>query len=54
MGPLNTLVAETAEREVLKLLVYGYSNGEFAANLSISTKTIDTYKSRVMEKLNFT
>lgn len=47
-------VLSVREREVLKLLAYGYGIGEIAANLSISTKTVDTYKARIMEKLNFT
>lgn len=47
-------VLSAREREVLKLLAYGYGIGEIAASLSISTKTVDTYKARIMEKLNFT
>ncbi|MDF2634567.1 MAG: two component transcriptional regulator, LuxR family [Pelosinus sp.] len=47
-------VLSAREREVLKLLAYGYAIGEIAATLSISTKTVDTYKTRIMEKLNFT
>ncbi|MDD4601259.1 Oxygen regulatory protein NreC [bioreactor metagenome] len=40
------------EREVLRFLAQGYSNSEIAEMLSISTKTVDTYRSRVMSKLN--
>ncbi|MBU2703532.1 DNA-binding CsgD family transcriptional regulator [Sporomusaceae bacterium BoRhaA] len=40
------------EREVLKRIVYGYSLTEIAEELSISVKTVETYKSRVMDKLN--
>jgi two-component system response regulator NreC len=47
-------VLSARELEVLKFLAYGYGIGEIAANLSISTKTVDTYKARIMEKLNFT
>lgn len=47
-------VLSAREREVLKLLAYGYSNGEIAADLFLSSKTVDTYKARIMEKLNFT
>lgn len=39
------------EREVLKRIVYGYSLSEIAGELSISIKTVETYKVRVMEKL---
>ena len=40
------------EREVLKLTVEGYTNQEIANRLIISVKTVDTYRSRTMEKLN--
>ena len=40
------------EREVLKLLAEGYSNKEIGDLLHISVKTVETYKARVMEKLN--
>lgn len=40
------------EREVLRFLAQGYSNSEIADLLSISAKTVDTYRSRVMNKLN--
>ena len=40
------------EREVLKLTVEGYTNQEIATRLIISVKTVDTYRSRIMEKLN--
>jgi len=40
------------EREVLKLLVLGHSMSEIAEILCLSVKTIDTYKTRLMEKLN--
>lgn len=40
------------EREVLKLTVEGFSNQEIADKLIISPKTVDTYRARVMEKLN--
>jgi DNA-binding NarL/FixJ family response regulator len=41
------------EEQVLSLIAWGYSNKEIAARLSISVKTVETYKSRLMEKLNF-
>ncbi|HML31287.1 MULTISPECIES: response regulator transcription factor [Sporomusa] len=40
------------ERQVLRLLAQGHTNSEIASHLSLSTKTIDTYRSRVMTKLN--
>lgn len=39
------------ETEVLRLVAWGYGNKEVAAKLSISVKTVETYKSRLMEKL---
>ena len=40
------------ERDVLKLTAAGYTNQEIAAKLVISPKTVDTYRQRIMEKLN--
>ncbi len=40
------------EREVLKLIVRGYSMSQIGTFLCISVKTVDTYKTRMMEKLN--
>ena len=42
------------EREVLKLLVRGYSMSQIGDILKLSVKTVDTYKTRLMEKLNCT
>ena len=39
------------EKEVLILLAWGYSNKEIAGNLGLSTKTIETYRVRIGEKL---
>lgn len=39
------------EREVLKYLALGHTNLEIAELLYISVKTVETYKTRVMEKL---
>jgi DNA-binding NarL/FixJ family response regulator len=46
--------SELSEREsqVLRLIAWGYSNKEIGWKLNISTKTVDTYKLRLMEKLN--
>jgi DNA-binding NarL/FixJ family response regulator len=42
------------ERDVLRLLVHGYSLTEVGEALSLSVKTVDTYKVRLMEKLKAT
>jgi DNA-binding NarL/FixJ family response regulator len=39
------------ENDVLRMIAQGYSNKEIAAALSISIKTVETYKARAMEKL---
>ncbi|MGA1770931.1 MAG: LuxR C-terminal-related transcriptional regulator [Flavobacteriaceae bacterium] len=39
------------EMEVLKLLIEGHKNVTIAANLKLSTKTINTYKMRLYKKL---
>jgi len=40
------------EKEVLRLLARGYTNQQIADTLFLSVKTIETYRARVMEKLN--
>ncbi|MEN3330271.1 MAG: hypothetical protein V7638_5078 [Acidobacteriota bacterium] len=42
------------EAEVLRLTAWGFGNKEIAAQLSISVKTVETYKARLAEKLNLT
>jgi two-component system, NarL family, response regulator NreC len=42
------------ETEVLRLLGQGHTAKEAAAHLNISIKSIETYKARVMEKLDLT
>lgn len=39
------------EEEVLRLIAWGHSNKEIAERLGISTKTVETYKGRITEKL---
>lgn len=41
------------EREVLRLVAQGHTNQEVADRLHLSVKTIETYRSRLMEKLGF-
>lgn len=40
------------EREVLKFTAEGFSSQEIADRLIISAKTVDTYRQRIMDKLN--
>ncbi|MHB1406586.1 MAG: response regulator [Desulfitobacteriaceae bacterium] len=40
------------EREVLRLLALGHTNQEIADMLCVSVKTVETYRARLMEKLN--
>jgi DNA-binding NarL/FixJ family response regulator len=39
------------EEQVAKLLAQGYTNKEIAEELQVSVKTIETYKSRALEKI---
>jgi DNA-binding NarL/FixJ family response regulator len=48
-SPLERLSAR--EREVLHRTVEGYSSIQIALQLSLSPKTVDTYRSRLMQKL---
>jgi DNA-binding CsgD family transcriptional regulator len=50
LSPIESL--SPREREVLHLTVTGASSAEIAQKLSLSRKTVDTYRSRVMGKLN--
>lgn len=49
ISPLESL--SEREREVLQLVVEGHSNATVASRLSLSVKTVETYRSRLMEKL---
>ncbi|MDH3237696.1 MAG: response regulator transcription factor [Deltaproteobacteria bacterium] len=49
-SPLDTL--STREIQVLRGLALGKSNREIAETYHISTKTIDTYRARLLRKLN--
>lgn len=40
------------EREVLKQLALGHTAAEVAEQLSLSPKTVETYRTRIMQKLN--
>lgn len=51
---LNLTPVDLSEREesVVRLIAWGYSNKEIAARMRLSTKTVETYKARAMEKMN--
>ena len=48
--PYNTLT--NREREVLHLAARGYTNADIAAKLSISPRTVETHRARLMRKLH--
>ncbi|MCM0084190.1 response regulator transcription factor [Geomonas sp. Red32] len=48
-SPLESL--SQREREVLQLVAEGKSSATIATTLSLSAKTVETYRSRIMEKL---
>jgi DNA-binding NarL/FixJ family response regulator len=48
-SPLERL--SDREREVLQLVVEGRTSAEIADTLALSPKTVDTYRSRIMDKL---
>jgi RNA polymerase sigma factor (sigma-70 family) len=49
-SPIESL--SPREREILQLVVEGKSSAEIAIILSLSQKTVETYRSRLMQKLN--
>lgn len=49
-GPLEHLTPR--EREVLQLVVEGKTSAEIASSLSLSVKTVETYRSRLLHKLD--
>jgi DNA-binding NarL/FixJ family response regulator len=48
--PLESLTQR--EREILQLLVEGRSSTEIGDIVALSPRTVDTYRSRIMQKLN--
>ena len=48
-SPLNRL--SKRERQILQLVAEGRSSAQIAAALFLSSKTVDTYRSRLMQKL---
>ncbi len=51
-NPLDKL--SEREREVLAMTAEGFSSSEIGEKLFISPKTVDTYRSRIMQKLELT
>jgi len=49
-SPLESL--SEREREVLQLVVEGRSSAEIASAINLSPKTVETYRSRIMQKLD--
>ena len=49
-SPLTRL--SSREREILQLVVEGKSSSDIAGLLSLSSSTVDTYRSRLMQKLD--
>jgi DNA-binding NarL/FixJ family response regulator len=49
-SPLESL--SNRERQILQLVVEGHSSAQIAATLGLSPKTVDTYRSRLMQKLH--
>lgn len=50
VSPLNSL--SEREREVLQLVAEGLSSTEIAVRLSLSPRTVETYRARLMNKLD--
>jgi DNA-binding NarL/FixJ family response regulator len=51
-SPLTRL--SPREREILQLVVEGQSSAEIAATLSLSRRSVETYRRRLMQKLGIT
>jgi DNA-binding NarL/FixJ family response regulator len=52
MGPSQRRSLAPREREILGLSATGYTTKEIARLLDVSTKTVETHRRRLMEKLN--
>ena len=50
----STSALSPREQEVLRLYARGFSLKEIGEQLGLSVKTVDTYKTRIMEKLSLT
>lgn len=49
--PAPAELLSSRQSEVLKYIVQGYTSGEIARKLSVSVKTVETYRSRIYDKL---
>lgn len=49
-SPIESL--SKRERQILQLVAEGHSSSQIAAMLNLSPKTVDTYRSRLMQKLH--
>ena len=52
-SPPVAAVLSPREQEVLRWYAHGFSLREIGEQLGLSVKTVDTYKTRIMEKLGF-
>lgn len=50
VSPLDSL--SLREREVLQMVINGNTNASIAQSLSLSPKTVETYRARIMKKLD--
>ncbi len=48
----RNIILTKREKQVLSLIANGYSNQEIGDKLGISSRTVDTYKTNLMQKLN--
>lgn len=54
VAPGNGVVLSEREREILRYIADGLRNKEIADHLKISHKSVETYRSRLLKKLNYT
>jgi two-component system response regulator NreC len=52
--PAEVVALSAREEAVLRRIAAGYSNKEIAVQLSLSVKTVETYKARLLDKLGLT
>ena len=58
-APLQTAISTETfdltkrEIEIMKLFAAGFSNKEIADKLSISSRTVESHKNHIMQKMNF-
>ena len=48
---MRVSVLSERERQVLELVALGYTHREVGEQLGVSVKTVETYRTRIMEKL---